>query len=471
MKLIRTAISTIVFLAAASAFAEKPRYVFLFIGDGMSTPQRMVADEFSRACGNGPLAMNSLPYQSTMRTCSLTSMVTDSAAAATAMACGAKTRNGAIGTDKDGNPLESCAYVAHKAGKKVGIITTVTITHATPAAFYARRKNRGELYGISVDLANSGFEFFAGGGLDNKYKDKRSPDFAKYGHAYRYAESKGYKIVRNKEDFLALKPSDGKVLTRFRNGCLDNAIDADGSLPSIAEMVSKAVEMLDGDGGFFIMAEGGRIDWSAHANDAATNLRDVIALDDAVKVALVFLDTHPAETLVLVVGDHETGGLAMGFAGTGYAIYVDRLAGQTKSVGAFEQDVGKLYGKRLDVSFDEVKPLIEGAFGLRFGGDPRVDPMVLTKDELAEIEKAFAHDNEFHKAKVEENPKYDGEKRYLLGGACRLVLSHKAGLGWSSGAHTAMPTLTTAKGIGAERFSGSVENDEFGRRLKDLCGR
>jgi len=453
--------------------AASPKYVFLFIGDGMSTPQRMTAEEFSRKSGKGPLAMNAMPFQATTRTCSASSLVTDSAAAATAIACGVKTYNGAIGVDSAGKSVESCAAAAHKAGKKVGIATTVTITHATPAAFYAHRKNRGETYEIAIDLAHSGFEFFAGGGLDYTYKDKKAKDFNKYGHAYHYAESNGYRIVRHKADFMALKPSDGKVLTRFTDGALESSIDESGNAdqPTLAELVAKGIEMLDGPQGFFFMAEGGRIDWAGHSNDAATNLRDVLALDDAVKVALAFQKKHPDDTLIIVTGDHETGGMSMGFAGTGYAFYMDRLAGQTMSVSAFERAVGKLYGKRTDVSFDEVKPIIEKAFGFRFEGKAKDNPMVLSGSELSEIKKAFEHDAEFHKAKVQENKAYDGEKRYLLGGVCRNVISHKSGIGWSTGSHTAMPVLTTAKGCGAELFSGFIENADIAKKIKSFYGK
>lgn len=466
----RMAFAAIAAAVSLGASAASPKYVFLFIGDGMSTPQRMIAEEFSRKAGNGSLAMNAMPFQASTRTCSATSLVTDSAAAATAIACGVKTYNGAIGVDADGKPVQSCAVAAHNAGKKVGIVSTVTITHATPAGFYGHRKNRGETYGIAIDLADSGFEFFAGGGLDSRYNDKKAPGYKEHGHAYDYAKSKGYKVVRHKADFMALKPSDGKILTRFTDGPLDTAIDArpDADQPTLSELVSKAIEMLDGPAGFFLMAEGGRIDWAGHSNDAATNLRDVLALDDAVKVALAFQDKHPDETLVVVTGDHETGGMSMGFAGTGYALYMERLANQTMSVGEFEKKVGALYGKRTDLSFDDVKPLIEQAFGFKFEGDKKSDPMVLSKSELEDIKKAFDHDAEFHKAKVEENKAYDGEKRYLLGGACRTVISHKAGIGWSSGSHTAMPVLTTAKGCGAELFSGFIENSEISKKIKSF---
>ncbi len=453
-------------LAAGSVLAATPKYVFLFIGDGMSTPQRMVADEFSRASGKGSLAMNALPCQATTRTCSADSLVTDSAAAATAIACGEKTNNHYSGVDPQGRPLESCAAVAKRSGRKVGIVSTVTITHATPAGFYAHRKSRGDLYGIALDLANSGFDFFAGGGLDSKFDDRTHAEYV--GNAYDYAAGRGYRIVRTKDEFMALKPGDGKVLTRFRDDALDNAIDIrDATCPTLAEIVQKAIEMLDGESGFFLMAEGGRVDWAGHANDAATNLREVLALDDAVKVALAFLAKHPDETLVVVTGDHETGGLSMGFSGTGYAIYPERLAAQTMSVDAFERRVEALFRTKKDLSFEDVKPLVVEAFGFRF---PKSDAgqVALSKDDEKDLRRAFDHDVAFHRAKVEEDARYDGERRYLFGGACRIVMSHKSGLAWSSGAHTAMPVLTTAKGAGAERFTGYIENCEIAKRIKAL---
>jgi alkaline phosphatase len=457
-------------LASAGLAAQEPKkpvkYVFLFIGDGMSVPQRMTADEFSRKAGNGPLAMNVMPYAATTRTCSFDSLVTDSAAAATAIACGQKTKNHYSGVDPSGRPIYSSAYCAKQAGYKVGIISTVTITHATPAGFYAHRNNRGDYYGIALDLANSGFDFFAGGGLAvNDKNSKKHKQYAECGDAYEYAQSKGYRLVKTKEEFLALKPSDGKVLTKFTNEALANSIDADGSQPTLAEMVRKGIEMLDCEKGFFMMAEGGRIDWAGHSNDAATNLRDVLALNDAVKVALEFQETHP-DTLVVVTGDHETGGMSMGFGGTGYAIFMDRLTNQTMSAGTFSDKVAKLFKANPGLKFEDVKPLVTQAFGFKFEGDAKEDPMVLSPGELADIKNAFDHDVEFHKSKVEENTQYDGEKRYIFGNACRLVMSHKCGIGWSSGAHTAMPVLTTAKGANAELFSGFLDNTDISQKMK-----
>ena len=160
-------------LFAASLFAgAKPKYVFVFIGDGMSTPQRMVAEEFASRIGRGELAMNRLPYQANTRTKSANSIITDSAAAGTAISCGVKTSNAMLGVTKDGEKVDSVAEVAKRRGMKVGIITSTTIVHATPAAFYAHQRNRRDLYRIGLDLLASGFDYFAGGGFSGKEDDK-----------------------------------------------------------------------------------------------------------------------------------------------------------------------------------------------------------------------------------------------------------------------------------------------------------
>ena len=461
-------------LCAGALFAQAPKNVILFIGDGMSVPQRMVAEEFSRKLGDGPLAMNALPFSATTRTCSADSLVTDSAAAATAIACGEKTKNHYSGVDPQGRPLTSCAVVAQKAGRKVGICSTVTITHATPAGFYAHRKNRGDAYGIALDLVNSGFDFFAGGGLDVTPKNSTNHhEYAACGDAYEYAWKHGYRKVSTRAEFLALRPGCGRILTKFTNGPLETAIDATSDLdqPTLAEITAKAIEVLENEKGFFLMVEGGRIDWAGHSNDAATNLRDVLALDAAVKVALAFQARDP-DTLVVVTGDHETGGMSMGFADTGYALYMDRLANQTMSVGRFEQRVADLFKANPGTTLDDLRPLLHEAFGFEFalpeGKTAKEVPMLLSAKELKTLDDAFTHDVEFHKHKIGENPAYDGEKRYIFGGTCRLILSHKCGIGWSSGAHTAMPVLTTAKGPGAEQFTGFIENTDIAKRIKSF---
>ncbi len=450
---------------ASTAFASAPKNIILFIGDGMSTPQRMTADEFARKAGFPELVMNRLPYQATTRTCSADSLVTDSAAAATAIACGEKTYNGAVGVNAATNRLLSSASAAKASGRKVGIVTSVTNNHATPAGFYGHRKHRGEGYGLGLDLLASDFDYFAGGGLDG-HDDKSYPSYK--GDIYALAADAGYTFVNTDAvAFRALKPGAGKVWYVACAGPMPFAIDADdwgAGLPSLAELTAKGIELLENDQGFFMMVEGGKIDWAGHANDAATNLREVLALDEAVRVALDYQQTHP-DTLIVTTGDHETGGMSMGFAGTGYAFYMDRLANQKCS----SEKIGRYIAANHPATFDDLKTFLTENFGFDFSGEQaKGNPMALSKDEIATLSEAFAHDLELAKKGKRDDEAYDAHKISRLPTAVKDIFSHKCGIGWSSGAHTALPVLTTAGGPGAERFLGFLDNTDIAKILKSL---
>ena len=456
-------------LAAFSLQAVAPKYVFLFIGDGMSTPQRMVAEEFARANGRKSLLMNSLPYQANTRTRSANAIITDSSAAATAIACGVKTNNGMLGVDPQTNRLESVAEVAKKTGKKVGIMTTVTIVHATPGGFYAHRRNRGLSYQIALDLIASGFDYFCGGGVYDKFDDRKDAEYR--GNVFDLARQAGYEVnIDDRQAWASLRPG-GKSWSVFGANGMQFSIDADGSQPTLAEIVTKGIEVLDGPKGFFLMCEGGKVDYAGHANDAATDLREVLALDDAVGVALRFFERHPDETLVVTTGDHETGGLSMGFAGCGGHFKVELLAHQTISVEKFSGEIKKLIKDRKgDVSFDEVKPILTEKFGFVFGkpDGEKKPPLLMSAADEKLLREAFEKDVDNVRKNLKDTTAHDMQRRYVFAQAAKNVMGAHAGIGWSSGSHTALPTLTTAKGVGAEILVGMRENTEIGLRLKEL---
>jgi alkaline phosphatase len=245
------------------------------------------------------------------------------------------------------------------------------------------------------------------------------------------------------------------------------SIDADGSQPTLAELVAKGIELLDSPDGFFIMCEGGRVDYAGHSNDAATNLRDVIALDDAVKVALKFAERHPDETLVITSGDHETGGLSMGFAGTGGKFKVELLANQKRSADWLSTTAKSMLRENTERPFSDMLPILEEQFGFVF--DKNSDsPMKVSDEELKSLKSAFEADRKRIKNNVADTTAHDEPRRYAFGGAARRVMAAHAGIGWSSGSHTALPTLTTAQGAGADVLVGMTENSDIGKRLKKL---
>ncbi len=426
------------FVGIFMAKADGPKYIFLFIGDGMAAPQRMIAEEFSKMSGNGSLALNNLPVHGTTRTSSADALITDSAAAATAIACGMKTDNGTVGLAPDGRRLLSVAEVARDRGKKVGIITSVTLNHATPAGFYGHRRNRSMYYELGLDLIASNFDFFGGGGISSH--DKGGEDI------FVLAEKAGYKVVVGSDGIASLKSGDKAIaLAGSRSGSMGYSIDTDENSPTLAMITAKAIEVLDNPNGFFIMVEGGAIDWAGHANEAAANLFEVLALDNAVKVALEFYAKHPNETLIVVTGDHETGAMTMGFAGSGYHINFDVLARQRCSIGYFNAVLNQAKKDDPQLTFDKVKPLLTRFFGFEFSGN---GPLVLSASEVSSLENAFNNNR--------------------LPDAVRILVNRKAGIGWNSGNHTALPVLTTAIGNSALLFSGFYENTEISMKLKSL---
>ena len=253
-----------------------------------------------------------------------------------------------------------------------------------------------------------------------------------------------------------MKKGDDKIIACANSSSLDLEIDADPSKnnPTIADFLKKGIELLDNQKGFFIMVEGGMIDWSCHANDAASALHEVKNLDNAVKVALEFAKKHPTETLIVVTGDHETGGLTMGFAGTGYNSYIERLCLQKNSRGKLNSKLRKLGRGNKDVSFDDTKPILEETLGLKFVSEDKKAPMLLTKKEIEELEDAF---------KVW---KKNTQKNETLVSTAIKIANNKAGLAWTSGAHTALPVLTTASGKNAEIFKGTIDNTDIAKILK-----
>lgn len=466
-------------LQAKTTASGTAKYVILLIGDGMGQPQRTSTEMYlaakeGKAPGTVKMAMSQMSAHGIMTTHAANSIIPDSADTATAMACGVKTNSGMVGVTPDGKSVTNVAELAKKKGMKVGIVSTVSIDHATPAGFYAHQETRNNYHEIEHELASSGFDFFGGGGLkDPAGKKSKAPK----GDAMEAIKSHGYKVVTNKEDFLKLKKGDGKVVAINEwlqdSEAMPYMIDRTEKDLNLNDLVGKAIELLEGPDGFFLMAEGGKVDWACHANDAVSAVNDMIDFDKAVETALTFYKKHPKDTLVLVAGDHECGGLTIGFAGTQYNNYFEVLGGQKMSFQQFTDKVVKPYQKdHADTArFEDMMPLIEKYFSLKFQGNPESDRMVLREYEIAEIRQSF---DRVMAGDVEKSK--DPVTYVLYGGYDPLtvtlthVLNQKAGLGWTSYSHTGVPIIVSAEGVGAARFNGFYDNTDIAKNLKAVMG-
>ena len=309
--------------------------------------------------------------------------------------------------------LVGCGQTADSSAKnetvevtnEIGVLTSVNLNHATPAAFYAHQASRKNYYEIGQEMIASGFDYFAGGGLlDPTGKGKDLPSL------YDVAKEAGYTVTTTKSEIAAVTKDTGKVIAIDENladgDAMSYNMDLQNGQWNLADYVEKGIEVLDNEKGFFMMVEGGKVDWACHANDAAASINDTLALDAAVQEAYKFYEKHPSETLILVTGDHETGGLTIGFAGTNYDTYLKNLENQTISYAKFDSDYVKAY-KENKTPFSQVLVDIKNNFGLVTVDDTAAaaDPtLVLTDYEVEKLKTDYERTLEDGTSREIKNP-------------------------------------------------------------------
>jgi len=457
---------TITVAYAAQAEDLVPKYIFMMIGDGMALNQRAVTELYLAGLENPDrnapklLAMSYFPVQGMSRTYSANEPITDSAAAGTALACGYKTNNGLLGMGEDGTRYMTVAEMAKAKGKKVGILSSVSLNHATPAAYYSHQPSRGNYYEIAIDLAESGVDYFAGGGLSHaRGREGDQPD------AFALAQENGFTVTETREELTALTPGVGKVYAtnqRLVGGdSLPYAIDCLADDITLAEFTQRGIELLDNPSGFFMMVEGGKIDWTCHGNDAGTMVREVIAFDEAVAVALDWYRSHPDETLIVVTGDHETGGLSLGnVSNKTKDMSVEKLGSQRVSAEEFNKRLA-LLKERFEgsPSLEDILVLIRDCFGV----DPLPDSAAAKRIEAAyEASVGKTGDGDT------SGTSYGGQEPLTI--TLQRILADEAGISYTTFDHSATPVPVLAQGVGQEKFDGYYENTDIARKLMELIG-
>lgn len=447
-----------------------PKYVFLFIGDGMGLAQANAAEAFKAAMndkiGVEKLTFSKFPVQGFCTTYAGNRYITCSAAAGTALASGSKTSINTIGMDLDRkNSLESIAAKAHKKGMKVGIITTVSLNHATPAAFYAHQPDRNNYYEIACEMPLSGFDYFAGGSLKDSIGKKNDKP-----NAFDLFPKHGYTLARTKQAFANLKPGMGKVYAinpEYGSECeMPQVLDRTTASISLADFTQKGIELLYNPKGFFMMIEGGQIDWACHNNDAASSIQEVYDFDAAVAKALEFLQKHPKETLIIVTADHETGGMALGAAEMKYESNFKLLSHQKISLANLQDSTKKAIAKKTDLEkgFPEALKILERNLG--FGSHVK-----LNKNDSLMLKTAFLASG----AKLMPLPTAEANKA-LYGGIEPLastavkILNQKAGIAWTTWAHTGIPVPVRAVGAGEDWLQGYIDNTYIPNTISKLMG-
>lgn len=276
--------------------SKKPKNVILMIGDGMGVSQVFAG----LTANHGHLFLENCRHIGFSKTQSADKYITDSAAGGTALSCGQKTYNGAIGVDVNKNKLTTILEAAEAKGLATGLVATSTITHATPASFIAHQPSRKMYEEIAADFLKTDIDVFIGGGIDHftKRKDGRN--------LVNELKQKGYRYETDLDKIADIK--NGKL------AALTAASDA-GRLEARKNMLplstNTAINILSNNKkGFFLMVEGSQIDWGGHAGSTVYIVEDMLDFDRAIGKALEFAAAD-GQTLVIVTADHETGGMAI----------------------------------------------------------------------------------------------------------------------------------------------------------------
>ena len=423
------------------------KYVFYFIGDGMGSNQVLGAEMYRSALQGEPLGrvqtlMTRFPYSGSAGSYSKSNGITDSAAAGTCLATGQKTKNGMLGLGPDSARLTTIAEELKAQGWGIGIMTTVAIDHATPGAFYGHVAKRSMYYEIGQQLSESGFDFFGGAGFHYPQGKKDNEKV----NLYRLAEERGYTIAHGYAQGLAIR--DERLVKKMilvqkdddqgtKHGSnLSYAIDRKEGDLTLRQIVSTAIPFLAArHERFFMMVEGGMVDYACHGDDAATAFGEVWDMDEAMREAYAFYQQHPDETLIIVTADHETGGLALG--NSDYTLHLDVLQHQHCSAWVLSDLFSQLFKEKQKPSWEDVKQIYKEQLGFW-------DQIEITAAEERELKTLY----KFARAKE-------------FGDAGIALLNKKAHIGWTTRAHSAHVVPIFAIGPGAEIFSGWHDNTEI----------
>jgi alkaline phosphatase len=450
-----------------SCFAQKAKYVFFFIGDGMGVNQvqatEMYRGELKNKIGIDPLLFTQFPYMSVVTTFSASAGVTDSAASGTALATGNKTKNGTLGLKADlKTSVNSVAVWAQQAGRRVGVCTTVGVDNATPAAFYAHQVNRRDYYQVGLDLIKANFDYYGGSDLVQP-TNKKDP---KAENLYSLSEKAGYTVARGYDEYLSkaknakkmilLQPRDAKDIEG-----LPYTIDFQRGDMTLEEQTKAGLDFLmrNNKNGFFFMVEGGKIDHACHGNDGATMFQEIMAFDNAIRIAYDFYKKHPKETLIVVSADHETGGIVLGNGR--YSLNLKVLASQKVSQEKFTEIIANMRKESNNqVTWTMVQQALKKYFGFW-------DTIKLSAEQEDVLKKTYDESFSTANSKMDENLYAKNE---LIAAAARKILNDMANLSWANYSHSGGYVPVYAIGAGAELFHSRMDNTDIPKKIAKAAG-
>ena len=446
---------------------KRPKYVFYFIGDGMSFNHILGTEQFFAVKeGKGEierLNFSKFATRNFVTNYSMSHPVTDSAAAGTALATGCKTANAGIGVDIHDNELRSILDVASEQGYMIGLVTNVGINHATPSCFYGHTSDRFGFPKLVNDYISSDVAFIAGSTIMDMKSGPEDPKYEKVTTA-QLAER-----IRNAGIHLTLDIDEAANTVGKRVALVANDKE-NKHVPYVLDrregddyhtLVNHSKAALDylqreAKDGFFLMVEGGKLDYAAHEQDAVATFYEVREFAQAVQLALNFAKQHPDETLIVVTADHETGGMSLGW--DHYEIRMNMLLEQRSSAVQLTKTMQKMRaeGKR---EWKDYKQLLSDEFGLW-----TIVPVTAEEEKLLK--------DDFYNIFLKYGPMVDGlynKSEFIVYHAIGILNRH-ASIEWTSLYHTGMYTPLFAKGVGEKRFLECRDQTEIPRVMASLMG-
>ncbi len=455
------------------------RNVILFVGDGFGAAQMSLGVQYASLVENRELNIESLMLDGNTgyaQPMPFESIVIDSAAAATQLATGQAVRNDTLGLNPDGYPIETILEWAHERGLGTGLVTNMRVTHATPAAFAVHQGSRYDSEQLLMDdlLQERDVDVLLGGGARAMVPAGSQVSEALPGipedldgesirddalHRVKELADQGYVIASDAQSLQAAANHATKLLGMFSASHLPYVIDRRqmnvSNVPTLAEMTTAALDVLSRrDEGFFMLVEGGRIDYGGHANDAGTLLHEILDFDEAVGKALEFQRSYP-DTLVIVTGDHGTGGFSFTDANLGPAADLPLDSGIVYQPGRryptkdhleilFRQNASYSYIlKQAGMDPEELVELVFAHTGLEMTPDE-------ARGALARDEQGLPGTKAFRS--------YYGSADNSAAAMLGLALARQSYVVWSTGEHTSDPVPTYGRGPGAEKLRGIYPN-------------
>lgn len=437
----------IILIFSSLSLAGQAKNIILMIGDGMGPAHVNIAWLYAtRELGKSLVMTEVMNNGQTayMVNDTADSTVTESAAAAVQMATGVKVLARSIGIGPDGKTLKTILEMAKEKGKATGLVTTSGITDATPAGFVAHVQKRSEEEKIAEQLVKSDVNILFGGRkaffLPEAEKGRRKDGR----NLLNEARQNGYVVVETAEEMR--KAEGEKILGLFNQGNMLFELDRKGTTePSLAEMTIKALDLLSkNENGFFLMVEAGRIDHAAHHHDIAAVISDLLAFDEAIKVAYDFQKSHP-DSLLIITADHETGGLAvLPYAQTGEEYEGINLKAISQ-IKASHEKRNKEFGK--DPSPEKIQEVMRAYYGIELKDE---EVKVIKEDALRKLDARHFH------------YEWDGSIGFVL------RLYHR--IGWATDSHSATPLFLWGIGPGSETIKGWRHNTELFTIMKEAYG-